>query len=231
VDSDRVSRLADVLESNGFVEKCENYIGTWAPVDEEIRDLCEVRRPGHDSFQTAYPKVVIVDGAYRAGLSRCLTSSKGGTFDAQAEVAGWMWTHGHQTMESAIGAVSLRSSANSASFLRDCLVSHGHVVCELQKLGDSGKYPTSFVSKYLHFHNKDYVIYDSVVDDQMTKLLASVGGLPRAERDIARPADLTYSESYYNYLGRFRYLMEAGMSLKPDATIKQLDHFLWNAWA
>jgi hypothetical protein len=230
VNTKQLCRLAENLDSRDFVRKCGDYKLTWAPVDDEIRHLCEVRRPGHEAFADVYPKVVIVDGAYRAGLSRCLTDSRDERFDAQREVACWICGDGRQTVESSTGAVNLSSAPDSASFLSRCLAAHGAITCELMKLGDSGKYPGSFVSKYLHFHNKDFVIYDGVADARLTKLLASVGGLA-GDRDIARPDPLTYYEPYYNYLSRFLYLLEAGKSLKPDVTIKQLDHFLWKAWA
>lgn len=225
----QVARLADDLESKGFVEKCADYALSWAPVDEEIRGLCEVRRPGHDSFADVYPKVVIVDGAYRAGLSRCLTQSTNKRFDPHAEVTRWFCHDGHNTIESAIESVAMERSTDSASFLHDCLVAHGKVVCELRQLGDSGKYPGSFVSKYLHFHNSDFVIYDGVASEQMTTLLGKLGGFSN-QKDIERPKPKTYYEPYYEHLSRFLYLLEAGKLLQPDVTIKQLDHFLWNAW-
>jgi hypothetical protein len=176
VNTGKVTRLAEQIGNKDFVQKCDDYEFTWAPVDEEIRGLCELRRPGHRSLDDVYPKVVIVDGAYRAGLSRCLTDSKDKSFNAQREVAVWMCGAGRKTVESSIKAVDLRSDSDLVAFLRGCLVAHGAIVCELMKLGDSGKYPGSFVSKYLHFHNGDFVIYDGVADGRLTKLFAEVGG-------------------------------------------------------
>lgn len=229
--ADIIEQLADLLQSMRFEQKCDDYAESWAPVDDEIRHICEQRCQGHASLAITYPKVVVVDGAYRAGLSRCLQSRTIANFSAQAAVASWMASPaGQPVMKEAIESVCLASSADTSSFLVDCLTGHGRVVSQLSRLGDSGKWPTSFVSKYLHFHNSDYVIYDGVADYRLTRLMAKVGGLRFEDRVIPTPTESSYASAYYDYLCRFYYLFEAGRGLRDGVTVKELDHFLWNAW-
>lgn len=230
VDEESVARLASLLDQTEFMQRCDDYANTWAPVDDEIRHVCEVRCAGHDAFRTVYPKVAIVDGTYRAGLSRCITKKGDGSFDALSAVAHWMCGDGLKTMDRAIEMVHQEARSESAAYFHDCLVGHGSVVSELAKIGSSGKWPTSFVSKYLHFHNREYVIFDNVVEQGITRLMSRAGGLPRGFGDVPRPASMAYSNAYYEYLRRFYYVYAAATRLRDGVSVKEIDHYLWNAW-
>jgi hypothetical protein len=227
LDKVKVAKVTDLLARDGFVGSCADYATSWAPVDAELRHLCVERCKGHGSFDVVYPKVVIVDGAYRAGLSRCLRRVDEPGFNAQRAAAEWLSSpEGSTLAESAIGAVS-RRGAEPAQFLADCLAGHGSVVAALSALANPRKWPTSFVAKYLHFHNADYVIYDGVAEAKLRSLLAEAWQPAQVSCESIRQPE-TYAQAYFDYLCRFAYYLEAAMTLKPDATIKELDHFLWN---
>jgi hypothetical protein len=231
LNADKVDRLAQVLVDKGFDRTCDAYHERWEPLDVEIRHVCEDRCKGHGSLAVTLPKVLIVDGAYNGGLSRCLNAKGDPHFSAPVAVARWMCTpDGARITDEAIAGVSLAKTPDMMAFLRSCLLGHGSLVHELRSLGDSGKLPRSFVSKYLHFHNRDYIIYDRDTDAVLSKLLAGVGGLRKADCVFGPTDPGTSDDTYCDYLRRFRYLAAAGRSIRPNVTIKELDNFLWTGW-
>lgn len=227
LDPQRVAALADTLRAKDFAGICDGYAGTWGLVDRELRHVCTERCIGHDAFAVAYPKVVIVDEAYNAGLARTVRNAEVSAFDAQRSVARWLSDEGRQTVNMAVAA-ERGASMTTAEWLLVCLSGHGAVAKGLSTLGAGESWPTSFVSKYLHFHNADYVIYDSVVDERLRMLLAEAWHVKTVRCRVLQPEGLPhYSNAYLSYLNRFAFLVEAAKKVR-QSSFKELDHFLWN---
>jgi hypothetical protein len=87
----------------------------------------------------------------------------------------------------------------------------------------SVKLLTSFVSKYLHFHNPIVPIYDSRAEVAIGKLVNRRSRLVR-EAQMALPEGLPV---YRNFVAAFvvLYQLAAETTLKPS--VKELDHLLW----
>jgi len=171
--------------------------------------------------------VVVIDECYNAGLARSLRDSKDDSFDAQTAVAEWLIGDGREAIDAAVAAVRT-PSMTTEDWLSASLAAHGAVVQGMSRLGSAGAWPTSFVSKYLHFHNADYVIYDTVAEERLGGLLRDAWGSGRLPgRVIPRPEAGTYAEAYYLYVNRFAYYMEAARMVR-ESSIKELDHYLWN---
>ena len=226
MDARRVDALADTLRAKDFAGICDRYAGNWGLVDRELRHLCTERCIGHGTFAVTFPKVVIIDEAYNAGLARTVRNGDVHGFDAQRSVAMWLSGQGRQTIDMAI-ASERRAAMTTLEWLQVCLSGHGAVTKGLSILGAEESWPTSFVSKYLHFHNADYVIYDSVVDERLRTLLAEAWSVKTVRCRVLEPQDcLNYSSAYFGYLNRFAFFVEAAKQVR-QSTFKELDHFLW----
>lgn len=224
----RVDAVARLLDRTGLAESAASYAAGWGAVDREIRNVCTSRCPGHDSFQIVYPKVVIVDETYNAGLSRSVRAAAGVRFDAHESVAAWLCGQGRDSVEGAIR--SQRTGRSTVDWLRQCIVQHGAVTEGLSRLGVTRSWPTSFVSKYLHFHNGDYPIYDSLADIRLRRVLAAAWNTPWVSCPalLPRRGAPLHASAYATYLSRFLYLIEASAIVRPGTTVKELDHYLWS---
>jgi len=228
VHAQRIAALADVLRAREFVGICDEYAENWGLVDRELRHICTERCIGHGTFAAAYPKVVIIDEAYNAGLARSIRNPSLRGFNAQRAVANWMCGEGREAIDGAVFA-QRTSFETTEDWLAACLAGHGAVAKGLSTLGGKVSWPTSFVAKYLHFHNADYVIYDSVVDERLRNLLAEAWDVSTVRCQVLDPkSPFNYSNAYFGYLNRFAFYMDAGESVRPGTTMKELDHFLWN---
>jgi hypothetical protein len=200
-------------------EAWKDYQDTWAAADQELYDLC--RRRGHDTFIDVYTKIAFINRVYAAGISRSIVAVDGA--DSETQVAR--------------GLLDLRADVH-ASLSRLCALdgigrdTMGAIVEEHAKLTDAlsvhcgNVRPTSFVSKYLHFHCDLVPIYDSRTVEAIGKVLAPY--VPRYQRTsglLRQPA--TYDPNYYWYAGRFLRLWELAGATTPGLTIKMVDHALW----
>ena len=228
MDSQKVALLVDALRAQGFTDVCDKYKDNWGLVDTELRHICTERCIGHAFFAVAYPKVVIIDEAYNAGLARSLREPRDPAFNAQRAVAEWLSGPGREAIDAAVSARRASAVATSA-WLSVCLAMHGRVVQGLSTLGATKSWPTSFVSKYLHFHNANFVVYDNEVDERLRKLLAESWSVKTVRCEPLDTSETpSYAKAYLSYLNRFAYYMDAGELVRPGTTVKELDHFLWN---
>ncbi|OBJ81083.1 hypothetical protein [Mycobacterium sp. 1245852.3] len=193
-----------------------DYESNWKPVDSELYELCSRRRAGHDDFDDAYTKVVIVGRVYAAGISRSWGGDPGK--DPESEVAraliddprliddGLRRLEGRPFDHHAAGQiVRLHSDVTRA-------ISHTSV-----------KYLTSFVSKYLHFHCPIVPIFDARADAAMGKLI-NRRGRPVRDNLTELPDGVLV---YRSFVAAFIALAEQYAQRNPKPTVKQLDHLLW----
>jgi hypothetical protein len=97
------------------------------------------------------------------------------------------------------------------------LTIHGLILHLLKGLTIDGQSARSFVSKYLHFHNRVVPIYDSVADGFLPKLV-------RLRKDQIQKA-ANADEWYAAYVSRFAKLYEAA-SQHTAVTVRLLDYYL-----
>jgi hypothetical protein len=230
MDSSRVRELAETLAKKDFAGICDGYAKSWLLIDQELRHICTERCVGHARFDVVYPKVVIIDEAYNAQLARYVLKPDEVGFNAQRAVAEWLSGAGRRQIEEAL-SVRRATEATTEEWLGACLDAHGRVVKGLSTLGHAVVRPTSFVSKYLHFHNADVVIYDNVVAERLRNLLAQAWGIDAGAQVRCRVLDSAQSSeadpAYLAYLNRFAFLMAAAADVRAGTTVKELDHFLW----
>jgi hypothetical protein len=98
---------------------------------------------------------------------------------------------------------------------------HGRLTHLLQKATTDGKAPRSFASKYLHFHRPVVPIYDEYARQAIARRV-------RWESSYTPfPLPPHGDPEYWNYCVRFFRLYDACRQAGTDATVKELDAFLW----
>ncbi|MBU2602473.1 MAG: hypothetical protein KKA32_09940 [Actinobacteria bacterium] len=196
-----------------------DYQNGWAAADRELYDLC-VRR-GHDSFIDVYTKVAFINRVYAAGISRSIPTAAGAdgeTRVAQALVDSRVHVGASLTRLSGLDGIN-------PDALMTIVEEHAKLVDQLA-LHCGGVRPTSFASKYLHFHCDLVPIFDSRVVEAIGKVMAP--HIPRyqpTQQLLPRPPQ--YEPNYYWYVGRFLRLWELAGEVTPTPTVKMLDHALW----
>jgi hypothetical protein len=177
-----------------------DYEANWKHADRELYELSR-RRPRHKDFSDVYPKVVIVGRVYAAGLSR----SWRGKGDPEIGIANALVGQA-PFIDEGLDRLARYEGHFSRGAGREIVELHRDVTTAISHR--SGKFLTSFVSKYLHFHCPVVPIFDSRADAAMSKLIDRRGRLVRnalTELPNGIPA-------YRTYLAAFIPLLRAGLS-------------------
>jgi hypothetical protein len=208
-DPDLAALLPDAIE---------DYRASWKPVDDDLYDLCQVRLPRHDDQLDVYTKVVIVGRVYSAQVVRAWP----GVRDSENETAKVLKDEAARVEEVLHGLAGRPFGPDAA---REVVELHRDLIDAIH--GRCGKFLTSFVSKYLHFHCPIVPIVDSEADAAIGKLVDR-GGKRVREARTALPDGGGPDEArvYRSFVGAFVVLHERARAT-PEPSVKELDHMLW----
>lgn len=190
----------------------------WGGVDEVLYGICR-QYPDHSDRRGLTAKVALIDRAYSAGLERRVTPPPGK--QAITVIADCFERHGARLDDM---FAPLRGVDEPLS-MRDMVTVvqvHGRFTQFLVKeVTTDGKSPRSFASKYLHFHNRAVLIYDSYAAAGLTKRVRWDGAC--VPFDCPEGAD----EEYWAFCVRFWRLYDACRGDGLDARVKTLDEWLF----
>lgn len=195
-----------------FMAAKRDYEGRWREVDKVLYDVAAGR--GHEDMNDVYTKVVLVNRAYAAGLSR----SSRGPGDPETDVA-----QGLVSISDELGSrlASLADRSLDAALVTDVAGLHHMVTKSL--LGFTGdRWMTSFVSKYLHFHVPCVPIFD----DRAVAAVARYSGMVECQEVVEPEWRVT---AYWSFLRRFFdvYAHLQRSDVGELVTVKLVDHMLW----
>lgn len=189
----------------------------WGLVDEVLYSLCR-EYPGHDDLRAVTAKLALVGRVYAAGLERLITPPPGQ--QAIVIIAGHVLRNGGE-VDSILRALDPAGEPLDRVSMASIVEQHGRLTQLLQKAATDGKAPRSFASKYLHFHRPVVPIYDEYARQKINRLVrweSSYEPFP-----LPPHGDL----DYWRYSVRFFRIYNACRQAGIDATVKELDAFLW----
>lgn len=191
------------------------YTSTWRPVDFELYELC--RRRGHKRPDDVYTKVAIINRVYAAGIARTLGAN------GERAVADALVSTGDGLRKS-LRLISDGETLDPA-LAHEIVKAHG---CVAEKLAarNGGKWLTSFVSKYLHFHRPSFPIFDGRAKRALRGFLLSAG-IHVDPKVVVGPDrwDGSYLRFVRSFYALYRTIGEKAGSV--PVTVKGVDHMLW----
>jgi len=188
----------------------------WGAVDEILYRVCR-EHPDHTSRRSIMAKLILIGRTYAAGIERLVTPPKGK--QAVELIGDCLERHGVEVDAIITGLDGVAEPLTSTA-MRLVVRQHGRLTSLLANDITAGKSPRSFVSKYLHFHMPVVPIYDSYCDSLLTRLVPW-------DADAAFDPPEAVDGAYYHFCVRFLRLCEACRGAGIDATVKDLDAFLW----
>jgi hypothetical protein len=199
-------------------EQIGNAVGAvsypWSVGDDVLYDLCE-RFLDHSDVKVVVAKLWMIGRAYSAAIERLGKPEDLTTSDLYARVAESMISSDVDRHIQKLRGLGPLSEGNA----QEVIASHKYLADTLR--ANTGKYPRSLASKYLHFHAPEAVpIFDSYTQKTICE------SLPRwcDQSGLSRLDDKDYSSfvaRVINVLDRIE--REHGTRL----TVKQLDRLLW----
>ena len=214
-----MTRQPYTFSAENYERSQGDYAAQWATLDAYLYQLCD-ENPGHGSRLSVNAKVYIIGRTYQTGIERQIRA-KGTQASAISQVIELLCRQ-HETIDRLFSRLAGVSEPLTASNVPTILEIHGQIVDMLSEITIDGQSPRSFVSKYMHFHNRVVPMYDSI---------ASTKVLPRMVRSV-RPQDIEAvvsleSDSEYRLnVCRFRNLYNLVASQNLPVTVRSLDYYL-----
>lgn len=138
---------------------------SWGAVDEVLYRACR-EHPLHNDRRAIMCKMVVVGRCYAAGIERLVTPRKGE--QAVDRIGDCLARHG-AVIDGIIQGLPDPEAPLTPAPMRIVVRQHGRLTRLLARHLTKGRYPTSFVSKYLHFHRPIVPIYDAYCLAGLTK--------------------------------------------------------------
>lgn len=217
-----MSKASCVFAAQDYNDSKQDYELEWQTLDEVLYRLCR-EHPRHDDRGAVNAKVNIIGRTYATGIERLVPTS-GAQGSSISKVSELFATH-HVEIDRWFFHLGRISEPLTIVSIRQILLLHGLLMDLLKRITIDEKSPRSFVSKYLHFHNRAVPIYDSVAAKFLPRLV-----LLGAIRDFQiRPVKCT-DPDYSDYVQRFARLYECTASQSLPVTVRSLDYYLlWKA--
>ena len=201
-----------------YNDSAKNYAEEWRSLDEALYRVCR-DFPAHDKKGGINAKVYLIGRTYSTGIERRIKSD-GTPGSAMTKLADCFAEHGVE-LDSLINDTSRLAEPLTLEGIVELLIAHEKLVRILMSITVNGNRPRSFVSKYLHFHNPVFPIYDSVARREIGQIVPS-----HAIRSIDFKDDGLVDLEYADYLKRFftlyRHLQERGLIV----SVRSLDFYL-----
>jgi len=190
---------------------------SWGAVDEVLYRACR-EHPLHNDRRAIMCKMVVVGRCYAAGIERLVTPRKGE--QAVDRIGDCLARHG-AVIDGIIQGLPDPEAPLTPAPMRIVVRQHGRLTRLLARHLTKGRYPTSFVSKYLHFHRPIVPIYDAYCLAGLTK------AVHWDQKEIPFGPPGRADRGYYQFCARFMRLHEACRDAGLAPSVKDLDAWLW----
>jgi hypothetical protein len=200
--------------------------GGWLNVDQALRTV--VRANSSGQLPEIFTKVVVIDGAYRSQLAR--------TYGTNARTAGQRtdyWIAQQLRRNDARITKALAPLANARSLrlqsLTHVVEAHGVIVDAISAAAPGSRVAHSFASKYLHFHNAIFPIFDNIVKYNVARFTSwnGYGAAFQGALTVAQSAPHA-DPVYAHHVAKVFVILEHIKGLAPPSpvTVKGVDHML-----
>ncbi len=196
---------------------CKEYTRKWALVDRVLYNLRRAH-PGHSDPLEVAAKLWIVGRTYAAGIERQLKA--GGTQGSSLPKVRDFIIQSHKDVAQITSSLKDVREPLSIDSLSMIVQQHGAFIRLLEAIDGLDGTPRSFVSKYLHFHVPAVPIFDSIAQDELTRLYRW-----RPDFQVFPRTD-TMEEDYYRYCCRFWRLHADIRVSGAQLTVKLIDFYL-----
>jgi len=199
-----------IRDFNKFCDEYKKYLKT---CDDELYSICNKRKAINE--KNISTKIMIVNGAYSAGLLR-------GTKESYVDITDHIINHKKEIKN----ILDFKKCPNPVTdydkFLEVIIGRHYEFTLLLRK--SVGKDSRSFVSKYMHFHNPYVPIYDGYVIKALTYKTFGVQLKKTKGLDLPIPRDEQYGDYCNRFYRLYRHLEKKGLS---NLNVRTLDYYLW----
>lgn len=197
-----------------YYDAREDYAQNWKTLDQVLYRLCR-DHPLHCDLPSVTAKVVIIGRSYATGIERKV-STEGTQGSSICQVARLLFTHSEE-MDRWLARLRKISTPLDTWNIPEILTIHGLILKLLAELTIGNQAVRTFVSKYLHFHNPDVPMYDSIASGFLPKLVPL---------GIQIPAVKQADQDYADYVCRFAKLYQYATVRGVPVTVRLLDSYL-----
>ncbi len=195
-----------------------NYKDQWRTLDGVLYTLCR-DYPGHDRIDGINAKLNIIGRTYSTGIERRI-KSEGTQGSSMLKLADYFFKH-RAEIDSLIEHISALMEPLTWKGIVGILIAHGRLVQLLTGITQYGYRPRSFVSKYLHFHNPVFPIYDSVASGEIRRIVP-LRSVLNIDFDVDGVSDSEYNDYVKRFFALYLHSIERGLPI----TVCSLDFYL-----
>lgn len=200
-----------------YKRACADYAANWEAVEIALYDLCK-RHPNHQDQGGINAKLWIIGRAYATGIERKI-NSQGFQGSSMTQLGEHFWRN-RQRVDKVLRNLRGLNEPLTPNKLTRILDAHGRLVLIVQGALRKGQTPRSFVSKYLHFHNRAVPIFDGVAARAARKHYR------RERRDGSVQIPAIADPQYSDFLMRFWRLYQEARASGAKVSVKLLDNYL-----
>ncbi len=200
-----------------YKRACADYRANWEAVEIALYDLCK-RHPTHQDQGGINAKLWIIGRAYATGIERKI-KSKGVQGSSMTQLGKHFWRN-RRRVDKVLSRLRGVNEPLTPNTLTKILDAHGRLVRIVQGALRKGQTPRSFVSKYLHFHNRAVPIFDSVA------VRAARKHYRREKCDTSIQIPAAADKQYSDFLLRFWRLYQEAQISGAKISVKLLDNYL-----
>lgn len=201
-----------------YEKSVTNYKNQWRTLDGVLYTLCR-DYPRHDKMDGINAKLCIIGRTYSTGIERKIQSN-----DTQGssmlQLADYFFKH-RTEIDAIIGDTSALVEPLTKDGIVAILIAHEKLVRLLTGITQNNYRPRSFVSKYLHFHNPVFPIYDRVASRRIRQIVPL-----QSVRAIDFEVDDRSDSKYNDYVRRFFGLYQHSRARGLPITVRSLDFYL-----
>lgn len=214
----------DVYEISGceYNKSVINYNDEWRALDEVLYKVCR-DFPDHRSKNGIIAKTYLIGRTYATGIERGIKS--GGTQGSSLVKLADCFVKHIADIDSLIEHAAVVTEPLTREGIAVILTAHGTLVQMLTSITANGYRPHSFVSKYLHFHNPVFPIYDNVACQEIIHMVPH-----RTIRELVLEVNGGVDPNYADYVRRFFALYRRSRESGLPINVRSLDYYLiWKA--
>jgi hypothetical protein len=189
--------------------------------DQVLYRMCD-EWPGHSDLGAIIAKVGIIGRSYAAQAERFVKKND------EDDYGVWILSellHSRTDVSKAFKRIASIKEPLSAEKLATLMEVHKDLCGILSERTRNGAYVRSFVSKYMHFHQRCTPVYDNIAVERLRKpaFYRWTSSLEAVEFEDDR-----YDEYYWYYCMRFWALYKDAQRAGVEFNVKLLDNYIMN---
>lgn len=204
----------------GFQEACVDYRESTEVWDNTLYSLCK-KYPKHNDPGPVFAKLGLIGRSYATGLERHTKGKK-----RRIGIIANFVLKNSASIDKEIHRLSKLKPFLSPEYILTITTSHSNICRLMLPIMSNGRWPRSFVSKYLHFHAPVVPIYDSIGGS----LLRSRNWYKWDSEKSTIIAPDNVDLQYWRHCVRLLFLQEDLRAAGYNPTVRELDYYLfWEA--